>query len=128
VTNIYIPEYLEHLQVSEEILPFVQATPRLLPGETDDDYYRLFELLATEVLPETPVQWLWAIDLAWLWFDVSRYRRWMNAILSTTGGAAPAGGMVGSMAKFLGMFPVMDGPDVLIEDDIGDRKWSGLNC
>jgi hypothetical protein len=61
----------------------VQATPRLLPGETDDDYYRLFEMMASEILPDTDMEWLWTIDLAWLWFDILRYRRWKNAIILT---------------------------------------------
>jgi hypothetical protein len=89
MTEIYTAEYLERLlQVPDSILPFVQATPRLLPGETDDDYYRLFEMMATEILPDTDMEWLWSIDLAWLWFDISRYRRWKNAILSTSRRAA----------------------------------------
>jgi hypothetical protein len=84
MTLIYTPKYLDqHLQVPDEILPFVQATPRLLPGETDDDYYRLFEMMATEILPDTDMEWLWTIDLAWLWFDILRYRRWKNAIILT---------------------------------------------
>jgi hypothetical protein len=84
MTEIYTPEYLEkNLQVPDEILPFVQAAPRLLPGETDDDYYRLFEMMATEILPDTDIEWLWTIDLAWLWFDILRYRRWKNAIILT---------------------------------------------
>jgi hypothetical protein len=84
MTLIYTPEYLDqNLQVPDVILPFVQATPRLLPGETDDDYYRLFEMMATEILPDTDMEWLWTIDLAWLWFDILRYRRWKNAIILT---------------------------------------------
>jgi hypothetical protein len=61
----------------------VQAIPRLLPGETDDDFYRLFELVESDLLPDSDMEWLWAIDLAWLWFDIWRYRRWKNAILLT---------------------------------------------
>ncbi len=44
MTDSYTPEYLQkHLQVPDIILPFALATPRLLPGETDNDYYRLFD-------------------------------------------------------------------------------------
>jgi hypothetical protein len=89
VAEIYTPEYLqEHLQVPDIILPFALATPRLLPGETANDYYRLFDMMATELLPDTDLQWLWVIDLAWLWFDIMRYRRWKNAIISTSRRAA----------------------------------------
>jgi hypothetical protein len=84
MSRTYTPEYLQkHLEVPDVMLPFVLATPRILPGETDDDYYRLFELMATELLPDTDLQWLWTIDLAWLWFDILRYRRWKNAIILT---------------------------------------------
>jgi len=40
-------------------------------------------MMATEILPDTDVEWLWTIDLAWLWFDILRYRRWKNAIILT---------------------------------------------
>jgi hypothetical protein len=82
MTEIYTAEYLQqHLNVPDGILPFVQAIPRLLPGETDEDFYRLFELVESDLLPDTDMEWLWAIDLAWLWFDIWRYRRWKNAII-----------------------------------------------
>jgi hypothetical protein len=89
MTPVYTAEYLqEHLQVPDVILPFALATPRLLPGETDDDYYRLFEMMATDLLPDTDLQWLWVIDLTWLWFDIMRYRRWKSAIILTSRKAA----------------------------------------
>jgi hypothetical protein len=89
VSEIYTAKYLQqHLEVPDVILPFALATPRLLPGETDDDYYRLFEMMATELLPDTDLQWLWVIDLTWLWFDIMRYRRWKNAIILTSRRAA----------------------------------------
>ena len=81
---IYTPEYLEkHLQVPDDIIPFVLATPRLLPGEKEDDYLRLFEMMATEILPDPDIEWLWTIDITWLWFEIQRYRRWKNAIIMT---------------------------------------------
>lgn len=44
--------------------------------------------MATELLPDTDLQWLWVIDLTWLWFDIMRYRRWKNAIILTNRRAA----------------------------------------
>ncbi len=89
MTTVYTSKYLQqNLDVPDVILPFALATPRLLPGETDDDYYRLFEMMATELLPDTDLQWLWVIDLTWLWFDIVRYRRWKSAIILTSRRAA----------------------------------------
>jgi hypothetical protein len=89
MTSTYTGAYFqEHLDVPEVILPFALATPRLLPGETANDYYRLFEMMATELLPDTDLQWLWVIDLSWLWFDIMRYRRWKNALILTSRRAA----------------------------------------
>jgi hypothetical protein len=45
-------------------------------------------MMATELLPDTDLQWLWVIDLTWLWFDIIRYRRWKNAIIRTSRRAA----------------------------------------
>jgi hypothetical protein len=41
-------------------------------------------MMATELLPETDLQWLWTIDLVYVWFDILRYRRWKNAIILTS--------------------------------------------
>ena len=84
MSTIYTPAFLEqHLQVPEDIIPLVLTTPRLLPGEKEDDYLQLFEMMATEVLPDDDIEWLWTIDLTWLWFEIHRYRRWKNAIIMT---------------------------------------------
>lgn len=127
MTEIYTPEYLdENLQVPDAILPFVQATPRLLPGETDDDYYRLFEMMATEILPDTDIEWLWTIDLAWLWFDILRYRRWKNAIILTGRRAAlefaraktnPEALLVGCMNPLIRGQARMDAEALRVETD-----------
>jgi len=80
--EIYSREYwTEYLQVPEDTLPFLTTTPRLLPGENEHDFYRLFELMVNEIIPDTPVEWLVTIDLAWLWMDIQRYRSWKNAII-----------------------------------------------
>lgn len=89
MSQIYTAQYLqEEFEVPDVLLPLVLATPRLLPGETDDDYFRLFDMMATELLPDTDIEFLWAIDLAWLWFDILRYRRWKNAIILSSRRAA----------------------------------------
>src|SRR5882724_9570649 len=80
--EIYSREYwTEYLQVPEDTLPFLTTTPRLLPGENEHDFYRLFELMVNEIIPDTPVEWLVTIDLAWFCLVINRYRSWKNAFL-----------------------------------------------
>jgi len=82
MSEIYSREYwMEDLEVPEEILPFLEKPPRLLPGDNEHDLYRLFELMVNEIIPDTPVEWLVTIDLAWLWIDIQRYRSFKNAII-----------------------------------------------
>jgi hypothetical protein len=89
MSEIFTAEHLKiHLEVPVAFIPLVLATPRLLPGETDDDYFRLFDMMLNELLPETDMEWLWTIELAWLWFEIYRYRRWKNAIILINRAAA----------------------------------------
>ena len=125
MSDIYTAKYLqEHLEVPDEILPLVQATPRLLPGETADDFYRLFEMMASELGPDTDLEWLCTIDLAWLWLDISRYRRWKNAIIITGRRAAlefalaktsPEAQMVGGMNPMIRAQARMDAEALRVE-------------
>ena len=89
MSEIFTAEHLKiYLEVPDAFIPLVLATPRLLPGETDDDYFRLFEMILGELVPETDLEWLWTIELAWLWFEIYRYRRWKNAIILINRAAA----------------------------------------
>jgi hypothetical protein len=40
------------------------------------------------VLPDTDIEWLAVIDLAWLQWEIQRYRRWKNAIIMSNRAAA----------------------------------------
>jgi hypothetical protein len=40
-------------------------------------------MMVLEILPEAEIEWLWTIDLSWVWFELHRYRRWKSAILLT---------------------------------------------
>jgi hypothetical protein len=125
MSQVYTPEYLKkYLEVPDEILPFVQATPRLLPGETEDDFYRLFEMMASELGPDTDLEWLCTIDLTWLWFDITRYRRWKNAIIITGRRAAlefalaktsPGAQLVGGMNPMIRAQARMDAEALQLE-------------
>lgn len=84
MSKIYTREYLEEdLEVPKEIMPFVLAGPRTLPGESEDDFFRLFDVMVEEVLPESPIEWLWTLDLSWSLYEMQRYRRWKDAIILT---------------------------------------------
>jgi hypothetical protein len=111
MSEIFTPEYLqETLEVPDTILPFVLSIPRLLPGEKDDDYLRLFDIMAGDVIPDTDLEWLWTIELAWLWFEIDRYRRWKNAIILTNRTAAQRTALANthSGGMLLGVIPMVE--------------------
>jgi len=85
----YDTEYfLVDLEVPDYLLPLVMDTPRLLPGERREDYFLFFEAMVTELIPDLDLEWLLAIDLAWIFWEIQRYRRWKNAIILTNRRAA----------------------------------------
>jgi len=71
----------DDFEIPDEVLPLVLAHPRLLPGETRDEFYLMLELMFSTILPDTELEWLTTIDLAWLQWEIQRYRRWKNAII-----------------------------------------------
>jgi hypothetical protein len=102
----YDTEYfLVDLEVPEDLLPLVMDTPRLLPGERQDDYFLLFEAMVTELIPELDLEWLLAIDLAWIFFEIQRYRRWKNAIILTNRRAALEEALVRTDPTYSSMGP-----------------------
>jgi hypothetical protein len=85
----YDTEYfLLDLEVPENLVPHVMDMPRLLPGERPEDYFLYFEAMVTELIPEFDLEWLLAIDLAWIFLEIQRLRRWKNAIILTNRRAA----------------------------------------
>jgi hypothetical protein len=79
---IYTPKKMESdFEVPPGLLPLVVAHPRMLPGENVDDYYFLLETMVNTVLPTSDIEWLATVDLAWLQWDIRRYRRWKSAII-----------------------------------------------
>ncbi|MEA2908445.1 MAG: hypothetical protein QOJ15_526 [Bradyrhizobium sp.] len=87
--GLYTPEKIkDDFEVPDVLLPLVVAHPRLLPGETRDEYYLLLDLMVGTVAPDTDIEWLAVIDLAWLQWEIQRYRRWKNAIIMSNRAAA----------------------------------------
>lgn len=80
--DIYTAEKLKKdFEIPDVFMPLVLAHPHLLPGETKDSFYSLFDIMVGAVLPDEDLEWLATIDLAWLQFDINRYRRWKNLII-----------------------------------------------
>jgi hypothetical protein len=68
-------------EVPDVFMPLVMAHPRLLPGETKHSFFLLFDVMVGAVFPNTDLEWLATIDLAWLQFEIQRYRRWKGLII-----------------------------------------------
>jgi len=70
------------MEVPKRIAPFVAQSPRLLPGETEQKYHELFDLLMDEIRPDAPTEWLAFASIVALCWDVGRYQAWKGAILN----------------------------------------------
>jgi hypothetical protein len=70
------------MEVPKDIAPFVAKCPPLLPGESDMQYYALFDMLMEEVRPDTTTEWLALADIAALCWEIGRYRVWKGSILN----------------------------------------------
>lgn len=70
------------MEVPKSIQPFVAKCPPLLPGESETQYYALFDLLMDELRPDTTTEWLALADITSMCWDIGRYRAWKGAILN----------------------------------------------
>src|SRR5688572_24057694 len=70
------------LEVPKAIAPFVTKCPRMLPGESEMDYWSLFDLLMEDMVPATNTEWLVLADVVELFWDIRRFTAWKGAILA----------------------------------------------
>ena len=49
--DLYTPEKIQFdFEVPDDLMPLVVAHPRLLPGETKDEYFLLFNIMVCSIL------------------------------------------------------------------------------
>jgi len=68
------------LGVPAELIQFTQQ-PCLLPGENRQDFETMRHMILNDVRPETNIEWLWALDLVDLSWEILRYRSLKQKIL-----------------------------------------------
>lgn len=68
--------------IPQRLVPYVGICPALLPGEEEEDFYRLFDIMADEIAPNTSMEWFALADVVDLLWDIGRYRLWKSAILA----------------------------------------------
>jgi len=76
------PTLEKEWKVPREMVAFVAKCPRLLPGESEDSYRKLFVMMVDEIEPQTASEYLVAADIIGLFWDIGRYRAWKDVILS----------------------------------------------
>ncbi|WLA68420.1 hypothetical protein [Bradyrhizobium diazoefficiens] len=57
--------------------------PLLLPGESLDHYHALRQAIFADLAPRSAIEWLLAIDVAELSWDIQRYRLLRHKLLET---------------------------------------------
>src|SRR5229473_954774 len=68
------------LTVPTELIPFSEPS-FLLPGESRQDFEAIRQMMVDDIRPETNIEWLWALDLVELSWEILRYRRLKKRIL-----------------------------------------------
>ena len=68
------------LTVPAELMPFSEPS-FLLPGESRQDYEAVRQMMVDDIRPENNIEWLWALDLVELSWEILRYRRLKKRIL-----------------------------------------------
>src|SRR5665647_878420 len=69
-------------RLPEALAPFIGICPRLLPGEKEDNFYKLFDIMTAEIIPTISTEWFavaHSVDLLW---DIQRYCVWKAEILN----------------------------------------------
>jgi hypothetical protein len=67
---------------------FVGISPPLLPEESEEDYYKLFDMMADEIAPTNNLEWFAVDSVVDLLWDIGRLRLWKHAILVVSRQAA----------------------------------------
>jgi hypothetical protein len=63
---------LHSLAFPAELASFTQRS--LLPGESQQDFEAIRQMIIDDIRPETNIEWLWALDLVELSWEILRYR------------------------------------------------------
>jgi hypothetical protein len=83
-----LQDFLEELVVPEEVGPFIKEAILVLPGETEQEFLEVMSMMILDITPQNYIEWLCAIDLACLWWEIQRYRCWKVAIIRANRSAA----------------------------------------
>jgi hypothetical protein len=59
----------------------MRASVLVLPGEKEDEFLQMMAMMVVDIAPLTNIEWLCAIDLGSLLWEVQRYLRWKIAIV-----------------------------------------------
>jgi hypothetical protein len=70
------------LKVPTAIMPFLDRMPRMLPGESEGDYWDLLDLLLLDMMPTTTSEWFVLADVVELCWEIQRYKAWKGAVLA----------------------------------------------
>ncbi|MDO9459274.1 MAG: hypothetical protein Q7N95_04065 [Alphaproteobacteria bacterium] len=77
-----------NIAAPKALSPFINRLPRLLPGETETEYWALFDLLMEDMVPTTNTEWLVLADVVGLFWEIRRFTAWKGAILAVNRTAA----------------------------------------
>ena len=80
--------FIKEFGVPERFLSMVMEIPPLLPGERSEDFFAFFQMMLNELVPSTDLEWFLTVDIAWILWDLQRYRRWKNVIIALNQRAA----------------------------------------
>jgi hypothetical protein len=111
---------MSELEIPDELSPFVQASILLLPGETEANYLELISMMILDILPDTNIEWLCTIDLATLWWEIQRYRRWKIAIIMTNRAGAVERALFKTDPAYLSLGPE---PGIYASARVDAEKW-----
>ena len=67
--------------IPPKLVRYVGISPALLPGEEEEDFFGLFDIMTDEIAPKTNIEWFALADVVDLLWDIGRLRLWKSAIL-----------------------------------------------
>jgi len=72
---------VKEVVIPPRLVPYVGICPALLPGEKEENFYVLFDIMADEIAPATNMEWFALADVVDLLWDIGRLRLWKSASL-----------------------------------------------
>ena len=113
-------QFVDDMDVPEDVHEFIRESILVLPGESEAEYLHMLFVMIIGITSEDSIEWRFVIDLASLWWEIQRYRNWKIAILKANRADALVNALYKSDPNYLLLGPQ---PTIHAQARVDAEKW-----